>query len=243
MRLRILSDLHLEFHRDHGATFIQGQADDGYDALILAGDITLVRHLPFVMAEFRKAAGSRPILFVAGNHEFYGSSVEEAERKLGSLGEDPHFHWLDERAVTLDGVRFVGTTLWFPHSGVKQRLDASLNDFSQIAGFRKWVGGKAAKAARFLQETVREGDVVLTHHLPHRQSIHPFYVDSPLNPYFYHDLDDLVESRKARLWVHGHTHCSMNYTVGQTRVVCNPFGYLRHEENGFFDERLTVEVP
>lgn len=111
-----------------------------------------------------------------------------------------------------------------------------------IGGFREWVGGKAKKSAEYLTGEIRPGDVVVTHHLPHIRSVAPRYVGDALTRYFLHDISDVVEGCGARLWLHGHTHDSMDYRVGPTRVLCNPFGYRRYEENPGFQEFLTVDL-
>lgn len=243
MKLRILSDLHFEFHADGGRTFISCQNDPDYDVLILAGDINTAAGIQDTLINFRKSAGSRPIIMVPGNHEYYHSSVLETKRVLESCREqDNNLHILDNKLVTIDGVRFVGSTLWFPHSGLHERGDEDLNDFALIDGFRDWVGQQARKSSSFLDQTIESGDVVITHHLPHMGSIHPQYKESSLNRYFLHNVSPLVEDLGVRLWVHGHTHSSMDYKVGGTRVVCNPFGYLRYQENSKFVEKLTVQV-
>ena len=242
MRIRILSDLHLEFHRDGGRAFVAGQRDTGWDVLVLAGDITTVGGLRAALGFFREAAQARPIVFVPGNHEYYGGSREVVWEALDECREaDPLLHVLDNHSVVLDGYRFVGSTLWFPHSGGFEHLDGTLSDFTAIRGFRDWVGEQARRSAAYLRANVGHGDIVVTHHLPHPGSIHPAYAGSSLNRYFLHDVRDLVESSGARAWIHGHTHCSMDYLAdGGTRVICNPFGYLRHEENARFDEHLTL---
>ena len=84
--------------------------------------------------------------------------------------------------------------------------------------------------------------IVVTHHLPLRQSVHPKYSASDLNPAFASDLDDLM-GPPISLWIHGHTHESFDYRVKGTRVVCNPRGYLPMEPNAEFDPLLTVDVP
>jgi Icc-related predicted phosphoesterase len=144
--------------------------------------------------------------------------------------------------VSIDGQRFIGSTLWFAHSGVFENGDDSLNDFSKISGFREWVGKQASRSANYLNTNLMEGDVVITHHLPSSQSVHKAYQGSPLNKYFLHDVSGLVEGAGAKLWIHGHTHSSMDYWANRTRVVCNPFGYLRYEENSQFVEKLTISV-
>lgn len=241
MKLRILSDLHYEFHRDGGASFISDQSDHDYDVMVLAGDITTSSNLRSVFANFRKAVGQRPIVYVPGNHEYYHSSPGEISRVLTEI-DDPLLNVLDNREVTIDGVNFIGSTLWFPHSGLCENGDDNLSDFGCIDGFRDWVGNQARKSANFLNQSISPGCVVVTHHLPHQNSIHEAYKGGFLNKYFIHDVGPLVEDAGVKLWIHGHTHVSMDYEVNNTRVVCNPFGYLRHSQNSKFNEKLTINV-
>jgi len=243
MRLRILSDLHLEFHADDGREFCMTQTDPGYDVMILAGDINIQRHLNFMMHFFRDAAGTRPILYVPGNHEFYGSNpVSTADTLREIARKDPLLHVLDDEVAVIDGQRFVGSTLWFAHTGGFEHGDDNLNDFNVIRNFRPWIKNKCMACTSFLDAEVQKGDVVITHHMPHPRSVHPRYAGDSFNRYFLHDVTPLVEDRGAKLWVHGHTHDSMGYTVKDTRVVCNPAGYRGHGENSQFDHRLTVDV-
>ena len=243
MKLRVLSDLHFEYHRDGGHSWISDQRDPEWDVLVLAGDITPSVGFERVFRWFREAAGSRPIVYVAGNHEYYGSSVADVRKGLAALGEaDPLLHVLDNRSVVIGGQRFVGSTLWFRHSGEREQLDWLLNDFQEIDGLTPWVGKQADRSAKFLAREVRRGDVVVTHHLPHGGSVASEFRGSALNRYFVHDVGSVVEKSGAALWVHGHTHVSCDYRVGSTRVLCNPFGYARFEQNPAFREKLTVAV-
>ena len=98
----------------------------------------------------------------------------------------------------------------------------------------KWLEGKLA--AEFDGPTI-----VATHYLPHRHSIHPKYEGDRFNPAFVSDLAHLVRLPVA-LWIHGHTHESLDYVVNGTRVVCNPRGYLPMEPNPAFDPGLTVDA-
>ena len=65
---------------------------------------------------------------------------------------------------------------------------------------------------------------------------------NPLNRFFLCDVDDLIERAGPPLWVHGHTHCSMDTQVGRTRIVCNPLGYSGWGENADFDGKLVISV-
>ena len=242
MKLRILSDLHFEFHKDLGATFISGFSDPDYDVLVLAGDITSAQNIKNTFRLIKRAVGLRPVIYVPGNHEYYSSSPKVISRILEECKiENSRLHVLDDNVLVISGQRFVGSTLWFPHSGGFERGDDGLNDFNYIDGFRDWIGQKASASAKFLDENVEPGDVVITHHLPSFKSVHEVYKDSFLNKYFVHNVEPIVE-RGAKLWVHGHTHMSMDYKICDTRVVCNPFGYLRMEENSKFIEKFTLEI-
>jgi predicted phosphodiesterase len=252
MKIRILSDLHLEF-----LDWTPPAADA--DVVILAGDIhTGVRGMEWARRRFPDT----PVIYVPGNHEFYGGRMQDVLTALRN--EAPRFrvHLLDGDEVVLGGARFLGATLWTdfalygsapPELG-RAMADAkySTNDFRVIRygdqglfrpehardihlGQVKWLADKLAEP--FDGQTI-----VVTHHLPHRQSIHPKYEGDPLNPCFASDLAALVRA-PVTLWIHGHTHESIDYVVNGTRVVCNPRGYLPMEPNLSFDSIGVVELP
>lgn len=74
--------------------------------------------------------------------------------------------------------------------------------------------------------------VVVTHHAPSKLSCHPrFKHDTIMNGGFFTELGDFIAYRpQIKLWIHGHTHDEFDYTIGETRVVCNPRGYAGSEE-------------
>ena len=160
----------------------------------------------------------------------------------------------------LDGVRFLGATLWtdFAFYGAGPRLLKSMSDASRsVSDFRMIRLGKTellrpehvremhlAQVKWLEEQALEEFDgptIVITHYLPHRRSIHPRYEGDPLNPAFVSDLASLVKL-PVTLWIHGHTHESLDYTVNGTRVVCNPRGYLPMETNPAFNTRFVVGV-
>jgi Icc-related predicted phosphoesterase len=114
-----------------------------------------------------------------------------------------------------------------------------LNDFDLIEDFKSAVYGENAAAVDFLRRELRFGDIVVTHHLPAAKSVHPRFVNSPLTPFFLCDLTDLILDRQPAVWVHGHTHASLDYLLGATRIVCNPMGYS-HDPNSCFEAGLLV---
>jgi len=162
----------------------------------------------------------------------------ENMREEWGLGQ---LHVLDNSICEIEGRRFVGTTLWFRQTHDAHRYEQSLNDFYQIGNSGR-IYEENVIAIKFLEDTVTSHDIVLTHHLPAVESVHPKYEGSPLNRFFLCDMAWLIEDRQPKLWVHGHTHDSADYCLGTTQVVCNPFGYAGHEINRAYNEELFIEI-
>jgi len=242
MRLRVMSDVHVELHADAGRAFVESLPDADCDALVLAGDVCtvpggLLTALSLFCRRFPR------VVYVAGNHEFWRSErgrVRAALRRACEL--NPGLSVLDDDVVRIGGQRVVGTTLWFPDSPAARMLSHDWSDFIVIPGLQKWLDRRSQGSARFLEREVRPGDVVVTHYLPSWKSVHPRWARESSNCFFVHDLEPLILERRPALWIHGHTHESMDYSLGQTRVVCNPFGYVPAPTNPSFDPGLVVEL-
>src|SRR5258708_4266539 len=160
MRIQIISDLHLEFHPDGGRSFLSSMDFKGSDALVVAGDLCDARTLASSF-ELLCSACPTPILYVPGNHEYYGSSFSEVDTLFNAVEQTyPNLHVLNNKTMTLAGQRFVGTTLWFPDQPENYRYEGMLNDFRMIHGFRKSVYAAHANARQFLEDELRQGDIV-----------------------------------------------------------------------------------
>jgi predicted phosphohydrolase len=215
MRVQLLSDLHFEFDEDGGEAFVQTVEVAG-DVLVLAGDI-----IPLVSAEaVARAFGwfcarFRHVVFVPGNHEYYRTSPADGDALLAACARAlPNLHVLNPGLAVIDGVRFVGATMWFPPTPDEQRYRGYLTDFKLIRDFVPWVHDTHAAQLAFLREHVRAGDVVVTHHLPHSNSTPRMFVDSPLNRFFVSgDAGEVLAQAGARLWLHGHTHSPRDYVI------------------------------
>jgi predicted phosphodiesterase len=246
MKLRLASDLHFEFHADGGVTLINELAAGDFDVLVVAGDIANRGGFVAALSMLCEALAPRKLVYVLGNHEGYGGSWQDACAEAHRLSEELENLVYLERSVAMVGQRrFVGCTLWYPHSGGIQPLDDAISDFSEIEDVRRLLPAVAPASARFLSETVRPSDIVVTHHMPHPRSIARRFARSRINDYFLHDMSPVVEQGGATLWIHGHTHTSCDYTAGATRVLCNPFGYARHiagEPNADYRSDLDLVV-
>lgn len=253
MKLHVLSDLHLS----RGALAIPG---NDADAVVLAGDIARPRE-----AVAWAAGLAKPVLYVPGNHEFYGGSIAGTVAELKRLCAGTAIRVLDNEETFLSGVRFLGTTLWtdFRLFGEGEKRAAAMGEAQRLMRDFSSIGvddaaqeplTPAASAALFdaaaawlkgkLAEPCGGPTVVITHHAPARHSIHPRFADSLLSACFVSDAQALVAASGARLWIHGHTHDSFDYRLDGTRVVCNPRGYAKDgaNENPLFDAGFMIEI-
>lgn len=250
MKLNVLSDLHLSL----GALPIP---ETDADVVILAGDIARPREAVSWASGFAK-----PVLYVPGNHEFYGGSLAGTVAELKRLSAGTGIRLLDNDEAIIDGVRFLGATLWTDFmlfgEGAKrqaamQAAQRFMRDFSRIRVDEAPFTPEASAAlftqhAAWLEHKLAQPHagptVVITHHSPSRKSIHPRFADSPMSACFVSDAEYLLDGNRARLWIHGHTHDSFDYLVNGTRVLCNPRGYAKDgvNENPSFDANLLAAV-
>lgn len=267
MNIQLASDLHLDLlhPRWPGERLISPALNA--DVLVLAGDIHQGSQ---GMGTFAQWDSDRkiPIVYVAGNHEFYGDSIDVVRQRLQESSAATGIHYLERQVVVLNGVRFLGCTLWtdyalrsmFSREHVMGEIQQRLMDHYQIrtdSGLftpqdalalhltsRKWLADELAKP--FVGKTV-----VVTHHGPHPLSVHPRYSGDKINAAYVSDLSSLLPH--VDLWLHGHVHDSFDYRVGRCRVVANPAGYVRNRalaasrdefvlENSRFDRELVIRL-
>jgi predicted phosphodiesterase len=253
MKLNILSDLHL------GQGALEPPRNDA-DVVVLAGDIAR----PAQALAWAASLG-KPVLYVPGNHEFYGGSIAGTKAQLKQLCAGSPVRVLDDDEAVIGGVRFLGTTLWtdyrlfgeeeantaavrpalaymrdYSHIHLDEELQQLFTPLASATLFQR----HAAWLARKLAEPHPGPTVVITHHAPSAQSIHPRFQGSMLNASFVSNADHLAGGDRVQLWIHGHTHDSFDYQLNGTRVVCNPRGYAKGGviENSRFDPHFIVEL-
>ena len=257
MRLLIYSDLHLD--ANHFSPILEDgtRADANADMVVLAGDIDEgARGLRWA----RETFPDKGIIYVAGNHEFYGGHWT---RTLDDLCEAAHKHdidFLEADGVDAGGVRFLGTTLWTDfhllnrahREPYTKRAKAAMNDYRmiQISRLPELFFATPKSGQNFLvpeltalrhqgsvgwlesklKKGIPEKTVVITHHAPHINSVPLHYKTDPLSAAYASDLTRLMG--RSALWIHGHVHSSYDYEINGTRVVSNPKGYL-HKNGGY----------
>lgn len=248
MRLHTLNDLHLK-HASMAAVPVEG------DVLVLAGDIvdggdpaTLLA----LTANYR--AAGLPVLYVPGNHEYYGGIMHKVLLRLWRACRANGIELLHNRSVVINGVRFFGSTLWTDYKLARASQQAqSMNIARRFMGDHSYIGfqerGQAQpryfepqdaleahqKALRLMHARLKDPfdgpTVIISHHGPSPKSVHPRYAAHMANPAFVSNLEDVMARLKPVLWMHGHVHDSFDYEVWgkdwRTRVIANPRGYPR----------------
>ncbi len=246
MKLLILSDIHLEFHKDGGKGFLESYEKVDHDVAIVAGDLCDNKILKQSIALL--ARNLNEVIYVIGNHECYGSSISSTVAAAHEFSErHPNVHYLEQQGICIEGRWFHGCALWFPYdraSAVMNGMpgEAGMTDFFQIKNIRSEVGEYNQKGADYLRRCVGPGDVVITHHLPSYECVDKKYKGSSLNRFFVGGIHDLYAMRSPRLHVFGHTHESVSMAIERTELVCNPYGYQGYETNKNFKKPMIIEL-
>lgn len=249
MNIKVLSDLHIEFNH-FKITY------DNEDILILAGDIhpepNIVKKL---ILQYLSLSTSSKVILVLGNHDYYNSTIEKTEQFYKNLNID-RFFFLQNTHTTINNITFFGSTMWTnildsePHI-IKESIRI-VNDYTRIKNINpdviQQIHIQSKKALTNTLNTISTPVVVITHHLPNFQSINYLYKNCiHKNTFISTDLDHFFDSYQIPLWIHGHTHVSMDYIINNTRVLCNPRGHserfhnLLKIENKKFNPKLIIE--
>jgi Icc-related predicted phosphoesterase len=249
LKLHILSDLHVEF-----GNFT---VPDVYaDVVVFAGDTHVgLKGLRWVLDQDLKV----PAIYVLGNHEFYRDKFPGLIDKLKKEAEGTNVHVLENDTFEYMGYSFFGCTLWtdmdlLGNAPVAMAAAASgMNDYQLIRNshnYRRltpketvaWHKESVNKLLEFLESRDPEKSVVVTHSCPSIRSIPERFQDNRLAPAFASNMEDLIYDYQPRLLIHGHTHNSFDYSIGKTRIICNPRGYVPSADNPEFDARMTIEL-
>lgn len=246
MKLDIISDLHVTHLKDHGHRFFgELVPETGASTLIIAGDVAGSHWWKVSKDHIEVVCGSyENVLFVAGNHDYYGTTFQEGDARVRDLeSQIGNFHFLEKDVLTLEGVKIAGCSLWFKQDPMNVMYERFMNDFALIQEFKPGVYERNVESQEFLKQLPADIDILITHHLVSPQSVHAKYQNHPINRYFLCDVSEVILDLRPKFCIHGHTHLPCDYRIGETQVVCHPKGYPG--ENSFGEEGykpLTIEV-
>jgi len=239
MKITIASDLHLEFGT------IDLHNTENAEVLILSGDIFVASNWTEQVKEFFDNCSKRfpHVIYIMGNHEHYKGNFLETENLIRSkLEEYSNIYFLEKQTKTIGDVTFIGGTLWTDMNKEDPltlfNIRGVMNDFRVIKNFIPQDSvddhKKMIDCIRVLVERkFNQKFVVVGHHSPSKASTHPRYADETLiNGAYSSNLNEfIIDNPQIKLWTHGHTHEPFDYMIGETRIVCNPRGYINYEES------------
>ena len=271
MKISLCSDLHLEWGYQElpGGDVLILSGDiaearsidkDNKRATPLVGQPNVI----FPCSEFFKWECSKyeKVFYVLGNHEHYHWMFNETLQDLREL-MPKNVTILEKEVCEYKGIMFMGATLWTDLGNrnplAEYHLKTCMKDYTLITYHNsgKNVYHKLSPLTTFdehvktleyfkimLSEHNDKPFVIMTHHAPSWQSIHEKYKhDSLMNMGYVSDLDQfIIDNPNIKIWTHGHVHNRFDYMIGDSRILCNPRGYISFEQDHGFDPEFTFEV-
>ena len=246
MKINYFSDIHLEFG------WLEFPHTDA-DVVVAAGDIGIGAEAVNWLAR-----APQPVLYIAGNHEYYGGDLNKTKEEIRSACVGTNVTFLECEQQVIGDVRFIATTLWTDFAVAGDRRGAMhiaqrfMPDYRAIQASQgepftpqralelhhrnlAWLQAQVGKSQAFT-------NIVISHHAPSPRSIAARYRGNLLNPAFITDLEGMIAGNNIALWVHGHTHTAFDYTLRGTRVGRNPRGYLPYETDTGFDSGKIIAL-
>ncbi len=242
MRINYFSDIHLEF----GMSDVPKVAAD---IVVAAGDIA-----PNLEGIAWLSSINKPVIYVAGNHEFYGHEHQQIIHKLRAKTQNTQIHFLENNTFVFEDVRFIGCTLWadlFIEGDEKVAILAkSLNDFKHITvgngnfnpqAFSRLFAHSKTWLEQELAKPFEGKTVVVTHHAPTQWSWNR--APNAIKKLAYcNDLKYLLHEYPVDAWFHGHVHNPADYRIAGAKILSNPRGYFGRKLVTEFDLNRVVDI-
>ena len=256
MEIAYYTDLHLEFQHwepsDH----------QDADVIVLGGDIDIgVRGIEWAKKHF-----SQPVIYIPGNHEYYAQqNIQQTYADMLKVAAGTNVHVLIDDNIVINGVNFVGSTLWSDFNlnqdqiGCMKYASTAINDYNLVKMQTEHSTSRTftpADALALHQEALRGVDdklvqdmpnIVVTHFGVHEDCAHPQYHGGILSGAFNTDLAEFITRNRSKItaWIYGHTHHNHDFEIAGIPILTNQRGYAPYDlVSGFLaDKRLTIKEP
>jgi len=248
LKIQIMSDI----HKDQRGDIPQFSREA--DAIVIAGDIA--NNGKGVDKFFNMVDNSVkvPVIVVLGNHDYYSyrynSFVKAVEDYKEMASKYSNIHILARETLEIDGVNFIGATLWTDYDkgrGISTAISAMpcfryLRVDDRLVNYQD-ILDEYNKDVAFIGNSLSNSlkNVVITHHVPTFNHIPNKYKNNRLNGSFCTNLDDFIMDNQPDVWVCGHTHTNFTGQMGECTLYCNPWGYSFEKQTGYL-ENFMIEV-
>ncbi len=248
LKIHLLSDLHLEFGNKKPKYLSKISTE--VDVLVLAGDVGSFSNTENI-SDYKKHIGYCASLFkhvivIAGNHEYYGNTLPTVEGYIRNIILDfSNVHFLQRQSIVIDGVRFIGCTLWSEPTIDKHLIsDFTKIKYMSIPVYKQLYNTDLkylTKELLQLPDPDVKTTVVITHHLPSYQLVHQRYIDDPANCFFASNVEHLMKN--VDYWLCGHTHTGIYKEINGCKCYINPYGYpFEKKYETKFDDSLIIHL-
>ena len=250
MKLRYLSDLHLEFIKPNKIEEFIRKIPSGIDEIcILAGDIGNPYQLNYDIFMKVMSKNFKKTFIISGNHEYYNKTktLQETDEFMKKYFQKyNNISFLNNNYEIYNNYCFIGTTLW---SKITNPL-YKINDVYEIPHFDYIQYNRLNMlSVDFLENSLQNNNncIVITHHIPSNDLIDIKYKTKkmlPYNQWFYCNMDELIENNKNKIkcWIYGHTHTPSNIIINKIPFLCNPIGYPNENVNLNFNSTITFDI-
>ena len=198
------------------------------------------------------------MIYILGNHEYYKGSYPKTLNKIKYAAENTNIRVLEDSFLDIEDIRFHGCTLWTDFALFGNSVEAGMycqpkmNDYKMIKrdpSYSKMRTVDTFKIHQFskhwlnesLENSTKEKYIVVTHHAPSLLSVPDNFKNDLLTSAYASNLDDFITKHQPDFWFHGHIHTPCRYSIGKTKVICNPHGYLDEPYNGY-DREMIIEI-
>lgn len=266
MFYRPISDIHIEFHRHTERQFkgrisapfiLEELPTDSETVLGIAGDIDIKKKIDEFLISM--SARFKAVVLTLGNHDYWCRSLDtcafELKQRLQNAGVT-NVHVLCRDSIEIEGVTFIGATLWTDFNNFNPLAmlgSLQMRDYKKI---RTNAYSRRISPEYLASEHVRDRDfifsfsqmekpmVVISHHAPSLMSVDSsrYGINDMLNWSYASSLENQISYSNFMLWHHGHNHVNRDYSIHQTRVICNPYGYFGYQLNRGYDEKMLIDL-
>lgn len=259
MKIGLISDLHNEFIRYQRGEIPNISNEEGFEVLVLAGDIDCQGYGAEYAVRQSELLGT-PVIYILGNHEYYDQydDKEPVVDKVRKIIHGTQVTLLNNATVDIGEVRFIGSTLWSDYqlfdSPVRNKMareyaEVRLNDFNHIKRLdqgdlinvnvqdvMRWHETARSFIASELRKEPEKKKVVITHHAPMAACLSEKFTDEILAACYASNLDDLIKQYSPAAWLYGHVHGNNSFKVNHTLIQRQARGYpdiFENIDNGY----------